>query len=95
MLTRTHACLTASRGAGVARLAPSLSEPPWPWICRGGVEASQIVRVSKGGGSAPPAAPERVGPPASQFVVLPGARRRHCIIWAHPNPWRCVRGPRA
>jgi len=36
-------------------------------------EASQIVRVGKGGGSAPPAsAPERVGPPASQY----------CIIWA-------------
>jgi hypothetical protein len=77
MLTRTHACLTASRGAGVARLAPSLSEPPWPW------------------GAPPAAAPERFGHPASQFVVLPGARRRHCIIWAHLNPWRCVRGPRA
>ncbi len=33
-------------------------------------EASQIVRVGKGGGSAPPAAaPERVGPPASQYVA--------------------------
>jgi len=33
-------------------------------------EASQIVRVGKGGGSAPPAAaPARVGPPASQFVA--------------------------
>jgi len=37
-------------------------------------EASQIVRVGKGGGSAPPAAaPERVGPPASQYVA--GAAR--------------------
>jgi hypothetical protein len=37
-------------------------------------EASQIVRVGKGGGSAPPAAvPERVGPFASQFVA--GAAR--------------------
>jgi hypothetical protein len=37
-------------------------------------EASQIVRVGKGGGSAPPAAaPERVGHPASQFVA--GAAR--------------------
>jgi TPR repeat protein len=37
-------------------------------------EASQIVRVGKGGASAPPAAaPERVGPPASQFVA--GAAR--------------------
>jgi len=37
-------------------------------------EASQIVRVGKGGGSAPPAAaPERVGPPASQWVA--GAAR--------------------
>jgi len=37
-------------------------------------EASQLVRVSKGGGSAPAAAaPERVGPPASQFVA--GAAR--------------------
>jgi len=37
-------------------------------------EASQIVRVSKGGGSAPPAAaPERVGHPASQCVA--GAAR--------------------
>jgi TPR repeat protein len=37
-------------------------------------EASQIVRVSKGGVSAPPAAaPERVGPPASQWVA--GAAR--------------------
>jgi len=37
-------------------------------------EASQIVRVGKGGGSAPPsAAPERVGPPASQYVT--GAAR--------------------
>jgi len=37
-------------------------------------EASQIVRVGKGGGSAPAAAaPERVGPPASLFVV--GAAR--------------------
>jgi len=38
-------------------------------------EASQIVRVGKGGGSAPAAAaaPERVGPPASQFVA--GAAR--------------------
>jgi TPR repeat protein len=33
-------------------------------------EASQIVRVGKSGGSAPPAAaPERVGPPASQWVA--------------------------
>jgi len=33
-------------------------------------EASQLVRVDKGGGSAPPAAaPERVGPPASQYVT--------------------------
>jgi hypothetical protein len=37
-------------------------------------EASQIVRVGKGGESAPPAAaPERVGPPASQWVA--GAAR--------------------
>jgi len=37
-------------------------------------EASQIVRVGKGGGSAPAAAaPERVGPPASQWVA--GAAR--------------------
>jgi TPR repeat protein len=38
-------------------------------------EASQIVRVGKGGGSAPAAAaaPERVGPPASQYVA--GAAR--------------------
>jgi len=37
-------------------------------------EASQLVRVGKGGGSAPPAAaPERVGPPASQYVA--GAAR--------------------
>jgi TPR repeat protein len=37
-------------------------------------EASQIVRVGKGGGSAPSAAaPECVGPPASQFVA--GAAR--------------------
>jgi hypothetical protein len=37
-------------------------------------EASQIVRVSKGGGSAPTAAaPERVSPPASQYVA--GAAR--------------------
>jgi hypothetical protein len=37
-------------------------------------EASQIVRVGKGGGSAPTAAaPERVGPPASQYVA--GAAR--------------------
>jgi hypothetical protein len=37
-------------------------------------EASQIVRVGKGGESAPPAAaPERVGPPASQYVA--GAAR--------------------
>jgi len=36
-------------------------------------EASQIVRVGKGGGSAPPAAPGRVGHPASQFVA--GAAR--------------------
>jgi TPR repeat protein len=37
-------------------------------------EASQIVRVGKGGGSAPPsAAPARVGPPASQYVA--GAAR--------------------
>jgi len=37
-------------------------------------EASQIVRVGKGGGSAPPpAAPERVGPPASQWEA--GAAR--------------------
>jgi len=36
-------------------------------------EASQIVRVGKGWGSAPAAAPERVGPPASQFVA--GAAR--------------------
>ncbi len=32
-------------------------------------EASQIVRVGKGGGSAPAAAPERVGPPASEWVA--------------------------
>jgi hypothetical protein len=37
-------------------------------------EASQIVRVGKGGESAPPAAaPERAGPPASQWVA--GAAR--------------------
>jgi hypothetical protein len=37
-------------------------------------EASQLVRVGKGRGSAPPAAaPERIGPPASQFVA--GAAR--------------------
>jgi hypothetical protein len=36
-------------------------------------EASQIVRVGKGGGSAPAAAPERVGPPASQWMA--GAAR--------------------
>jgi hypothetical protein len=37
-------------------------------------EASQIVRVGKGGGSAPAAAaPERIGPPASQYVA--GAAR--------------------
>jgi TPR repeat protein len=37
-------------------------------------EASQIVRVGKGGGGAPAAAaPERVGPPASQWVA--GAAR--------------------
>jgi TPR repeat protein len=37
-------------------------------------EASQIVRVVKGRGSAPAAAaPERVGPPASQYVA--GAAR--------------------
>jgi hypothetical protein len=37
-------------------------------------EASQIVRVGRGGGSAPPAAaPERVRHPASQFVA--GAAR--------------------
>jgi hypothetical protein len=37
-------------------------------------EASQMVRVGKGGGSAPAAAPERVvGPPASQWVA--GASR--------------------
>jgi len=37
-------------------------------------EASQLVRVGKGGGSAPAAAaPERVGPPASQYVA--GAAR--------------------
>jgi hypothetical protein len=37
-------------------------------------EASQIVRVGKGGGSAPSAAaPARVGPPASQYVA--GAAR--------------------
>jgi hypothetical protein len=37
-------------------------------------EASQLVRVSKGGGSAPAAAaPERVGHPASQYVA--GAAR--------------------
>jgi hypothetical protein len=37
-------------------------------------KASQIVRVGKGGGSAPAAAaPERVGHPASQFVA--GAAR--------------------
>jgi hypothetical protein len=38
-------------------------------------EASQIVRVGKGGGSAPAAAaaPDRVGHPASQFVA--GASR--------------------
>jgi len=37
-------------------------------------EASQIVRVGRGGGSAPAAAaPERIGPPASQYVA--GAAR--------------------
>jgi hypothetical protein len=42
-------------------------------------EASQIVRVGKGGGSAPPAAaaPERVGPPASQYVA--GAARGEAV----------------
>jgi TPR repeat protein len=45
-------------------------------------EASQIVRVGKGGGSAPPsAAPERVGPPASQFVA--GAARGEAEALGH------------
>jgi len=43
-------------------------------VATAGREASQIVRVGKGGGSAPPAAaPERVGHPASQWVA--GAAR--------------------
>jgi len=54
-------------------------------------EASQIVRVSKGGGSAPPAAaPERVGPPASLFVA--GAARSEAEALCRPFQQAATQG---
>ncbi len=73
---KTHGFVIQDAGAiqDTARVENETPTPQKTAVTEAEREASQIVRVGKGGGSAPAAAaPERVGPPASQWVA--GAAR--------------------